>query len=140
MMLPVGGLLPETDWPVAKPFWDFANKGQLRFPECVDCGAYQWYPRAVCSKCMSAKFRWDQVEPVGLIYSYTVVHRSLFIGTEKAVPFAVLQVQFPTAPGVTLITNLADDDQRPGLAIGVPVSIEFRSVASGLSMPYTVLR
>ena len=46
-----------------------------------------------------------------------------------AVPFTVLQVQFDAAPGVTLLTNLADECDAPSIRVGSRVVIEFTEVS-----------
>lgn len=88
---------------------------------------------------MSADFRWEAVEPAGQVYSYTIVRRPFIEGSQASLPFAVVLLQFDAAPGVTLITNLADEDQADRLWIDAPSSVVFRNVGGGTHMPYAVL-
>lgn len=140
MSRPVTALRPDKNWALTRSFWEGAALGELRFPRCERCGLHQWYPRVMCSACMSADFAWEAVAPDGQVYSYTVVRRPFIEGSEASLPFAVVLLQFDAAPGVTLITNLADEDQADRLAIGAASSVVFPDVGDGLHMPYAVLR
>lgn len=139
MSRPVSTLLPDVEWPVTREFWDGTAQGELRFPGCVDCGLHQWYPRVLCRSCMSDEFTWEKVDPEGTVYSYSVVHRPFVEGSEASLPFAVVLLQFDAAPGVTFITNLADETRSDRLAIGAKTSLLFHEVRPGLVVPYAVL-
>lgn len=139
MTRPVSALLPNIEWTLTQPFWAAAARHELRFPRCANCGQHQWYPRVLCRVCRSADFSWELVAPQGTVYTYTVVRRPMVKGSEGAVPFAVLQVNFDEAPGVTFVTNLADESQRDRLTIGAPVELAFQRVDNQLHMPFAVL-
>jgi uncharacterized protein len=144
-MRPISDLVPDVSWEPMAPFWSACAKRELRFPRCTRCGRYQWYPRDFCAGCMSDQFSWEAIDPVGSIYSYTVVRRPFLAGVTSNVPFTVLQVQFDHAPGVTLLTNLADERDAPGVHVGVPVEVSFTDVrgpANGarMTMPYVRIR
>lgn len=139
MTRPVSALLPNADWPLTQPFWSATARHELRFPRCLNCGQHQWYPRVLCRVCRSADFSWDLVDPQGAVYTYTVVRRPMVKGSEGSVPFAVLQLNFDEAPGVTFVTNLADESQCDRLAIGARVGLTFHQVDDRLHMPFAVL-
>lgn len=130
--VPVFPVLPDVDWPVAAPFWHAASVGELRFPRCDCCRAFQWYPVPVCPHCRARTWTWVPVGPEGEIYSFTVLRRAFLSGAR--VPTPVLQVRFPEAPGVTLVTTLADTDEMSRLAVGQRIRMEFVP-AAGVSMP-----
>ena len=136
---PISPLLPDPTWPVTKPFWAAAAVGEFRLPRCSSCHLHQWYPRVLCRSCLSSDFSWEPVDPAGAVYTYTIVHRAFIDGAEAAVPFSVVHLHFDAAPGVTFITNLADDRQIDRLAIGARSTLIFMDVGGGLHMPYAVL-
>lgn len=143
-MRAVSELLPEVGWEPLAPFWSACAQHQLRFPRCIRCGRYQWYPRDFCAGCMGDEFTWTAIDPVGLIYSYTVVRRAFLPGSGPSVPFTVLQVQFDHAPGVTLLTNLADEGEAPRVRVGARVVVSFVEVddpqnGGSVTMPYVRL-
>jgi len=93
---------------------------------------------------MGEEFTWDAIDPVGFVYSYTVVRRAFLPGSGPSVPFTVLQVQFHHAPGVTLLTNLADESEAPRVRVGSRVVMNFTEVedrnnGGTVSMPYVRL-
>ena len=137
---PVSTLVPDVTWAATAPFWEGTADGDLRFPRCVRCGLHQWYPRVLCRQCLSPDFTWEAVAPEGSVYTWTIVRRPFVEGSEVALPFAVVQLQFDAAPGVTFITNLADESQADRLAIGAPTTVTFQEIAPGLHAPYAVLR
>jgi uncharacterized OB-fold protein len=144
-MRPISDLVPDVAWEPLAPFWSACANRELRFPRCVRCGRYQWYPRDFCAGCIGDEFNWATIDPVGHIYSYTVVRRPFLPGATSSVPFTVLQVQFDDAPGVTLLTNLADEGDAPGVHVGAPVDVSFIDVRTSsdgapVTMPYVRLR
>jgi uncharacterized OB-fold protein len=138
----VSDLLPDTAWEPLRPFWEATGRSELRFPQCDRCRRFQWYPRALCGGCGGDAFSWTRVATRCEIYSFTIVRRAFLEGAERRVPFAVLQVQFPQAPGVTLLTNLADDAQASDLVVGAPAEVEFVDLPTptgSISMPFVRL-
>lgn len=138
-MRAISDLLPDVTWPPVAPFWAACARHELRFPRCRRCGRYQWYPRDLCGACLGDAFDWAEIPPTGTVYSYTVVRRAFLPGSDHRVPFTVLQVQFDAAPGVTLLTNLADEGDAPAIRVGTRVVIAFTEVVTAqgtATMPY----
>ena len=40
--------IPSRD---SKPYWAALAEGRLEVQQCLDCGAWTWPPRPICSKC-----------------------------------------------------------------------------------------
>jgi uncharacterized OB-fold protein len=138
-MRAVSEVLPDANWSPVAPFWAACVEHQLRFPRCRRCGRHQWYPRELCGACLSDDFEWAEIAPFGTIYSYTVVRRPFLAGAEQSVPFTVLQVTFDDAPGVMLLTNLADEREAGLVQVGRRVAVAFTEVSNGqrtVTMPY----
>ncbi|CDO30870.1 Zn-ribbon domain-containing OB-fold protein [Mycolicibacterium porcinum] len=140
-MRAISDLLPDVDWKPMREFWTACAHHELRFPQCVRCGRFQWYPRDFCGGCMGEEFCWAAIEPIGYVYSFTVVRRAFLPGSRDRVPFTVLQVQFDEAPGVTLLTNLAEENQASRVRVGAKVRVAFTEVGDpgrdvAVTMPY----
>lgn len=93
---------------------------------------------------MSDTYSWTAIDPVGDVYSYTVVRRPFLAGSEDNLPFTVLQVQFDQAPGVMLLTNLADEGAAARVRVGARIAIAFTEVSDHVrggtvTMPYVRL-
>jgi uncharacterized OB-fold protein len=128
-------VVPDASWPVSAPFWDAAKREVLSFPQCASCGRFEWYPIPMCKHCGAREWEWPEVDPTGTIYSFTVLRRAFLPGLEANVPFPVLQVRFDAAPGVTLVTGLADLGQRDLVQIGAPIRMRFVEVGD-VSVPF----
>ena len=53
MERPIPTALPETE-----PFWQGCRDGVLLLQRCRACGSLQYYPRAVCTACLSSDLGW----------------------------------------------------------------------------------
>ncbi len=110
-----------------QPFWNAAASGELRFPACRSCRRFHWYPMARCPHCGAADISWEAVDPAGTLYSWTIVSRAFDAAFADRTPYIVALVEFSSAPGVRLITNLIDADAND-IDFGMPVSPAFELV------------
>ena len=117
-----------------RPFWEGAEKGELRFPRCRGCGRFHWYPALRCPHCSSAALEWTAVGGEGRVFTWTVVRYPFLLEFKDRLPLIVALVEFDDAPGVRLVTNIVD--ARPEeMAVGVRVSPVFRRLTSGVCFP-----
>jgi uncharacterized OB-fold protein len=130
---------PNRDWPVAAGFWHGVDAETLQFPRCSNCGLFVWYPLPRCPACRTKTLDWTVVEPVGEVYSHTTVHRAFLPQFADSLPRTVILTKFPSAPGVTLVTGLADADQADQVKVGQPVRIVFPQVQGEHRLPLALL-
>jgi uncharacterized protein len=122
---------PDLELPLLQPFWAAAAQGRLELPRCARCGAFNWYPNENCGPCGHTVFEWVELEPVGTLFSWSVVARPLFAPYKLIAPYIPALVELPAAPEVRLVTRLVDSE--PGaLAIGAQVELIF----ADLTYPY----
>lgn len=57
-----------------RPFWDALTQGRLTTSCCQGCGRLSFPPKPVCRNCWSEDVVWRELEPRGVLYSYTRVH------------------------------------------------------------------
>ena len=110
----------------SKPFWDAATEGKFMIKRCTACGEAHWYPRALCPFCFSEKTVWEESPGEGVIYSYSVMHRS------PSGPYAIGYVTLAEGPAV--LTNFVDV-APDGLSIGQKVKVKFQPTENGLPVP-----
>jgi len=121
--------LPPVD-DVTAPWWE-ATRGQtLLIQQCSACGHLQHYPRALCTACGATALGWMESPGVGVVDSFTVVHRGL-PGYAEA-PYVVARVRL--AEGVVLLTNLVDVDQA-ALRCDQPAELRWRALSDGRHLP-----
>jgi uncharacterized OB-fold protein len=109
-----------------QPFWDAAKEGRFLIKRCTACDKPHWYPRAVCPFCMSADTVWEESPGEGVIYTYSVMHRS------PTGPYAIGYVTLNEGPAVlTNFVGVAPD----GLSIGMKVKVRFQDTEGGPPVP-----
>ena len=113
----------------SKPFWDAATEGKFLIKRCNACGEAHWYPRALCPFCFSDETVWEESPGEGVIYSYSVMHRS------PSGPYAIGYVTLAEGPAV--LTNFVDV-APDGLSIGQKVKVKFQPTENGPPVPVFV--
>lgn len=109
-----------------KPFWDAAREGRFLIKRCTACDQAFWYPRNLCPFCMSAETVWEESPGEGVIYTYSVMHRS------PTGPYAIGYVTLDEGPAV--LTNFVDVAPG-GLSIGMKVKVKFQPTEGGPPAP-----
>ncbi|HXQ18416.1 MAG TPA: Zn-ribbon domain-containing OB-fold protein [Acidimicrobiales bacterium] len=119
----MSGVLP-TPAPVPTPeseeFWAATAQGKLLLRRCDDCQTPIWYPRGFCPVCGSFRTSWSEASGRGVVYTFTVVHRSGVPGYREALPYVVAYVELEEGP--RLLTNIVEcepDDVEVGMAVRV---------------------
>lgn len=110
----------------SKPFWDAAAEGRFLIKRCADCGKAHWYPRAICPFCFSGETVWEESPGEGVIYTYSVMHRS------PTGPYAIGYVTLNEGPAV--MTNFVGVPPD-GLSIGQKVKVRFQETEGGPPVP-----
>ena len=107
-------------------FWNAMREGRFTVPVCSACGKAHWYPRAICPFCMSSETVWEESPGEGVIYTYSVMHRS------PTGPYAIGYVTLNEGPAVlTNFVGAAPD----GLSIGMKVKVRFQDTEGGPPVP-----
>jgi uncharacterized OB-fold protein len=115
-----------------KPYWDGTKNNQLWIQQCLDCGTLQFYPRGVCSTCLSSSLSWKQGSGKGTVYSYTVNYRAPHPGFTEDVPFVTAIIELEE--GVRMMSNVVQCDPDT-VAIGMPVRVVFEPLTDEITLP-----
>lgn len=125
---PVPVPMPET-----RPYWEAARRHVLQLPWCVPCGAFFFYPRAACPRCLSSRIEWRTVSGRGRLHTFTLVHRGPK-GFPLESPYVLAMVELDEGPRI--MTNLVDVDATPDtVRIGMPVEVTFVDVNDEIALP-----
>lgn len=108
--------------PVVEPdteaYWRAAAEERLLLSQCTRCDAVVWVPRAVCPHDL-APTRWVTASGLGVVYSYTVVHRGEG-AYAKIDPFVLAYVELDEGARVmTNIVGCSPGDVRIGQRVRV---------------------
>ncbi len=110
---------------VSRPYWQAAQAHQLKLQRCDDCNEWIFYPRQVCSECLSPALSWRQVSGLGTVYSYTILRVPSHPGLVDELPLVVAVVKLDEGPQLT--TNIVGC-QPEEVVIDMPVTVCFDDV------------
>lgn len=108
------------------PFWEGTAEERLCLPRCTGCGSIAWYPRSQCIECRS-ETEWEDVEPTGAVYSYTVVGRGQGRWRDAG-PYVVAYVDLDVGP--RMLTNIVECDPST-VTVGMRVTAVFDATDDG---------
>jgi uncharacterized OB-fold protein len=119
--------------PVDQPYWDGLKAHRTLVQQCGDCGTRQWYPREMCSTCTSFALEWADVDPAGVLYTYTTQHHPTGSKFDADIPFTVAVVQLDAAPEINLVGRLVGVE--PGdVRIGMSLVGEYLDATDEISL------
>lgn len=117
-----------------EPFWAGTAKHVLLLPRCTACRTVRVPGAGICWSCRHVGAEWQEIEPRGRVFTFTVVRHAVVADVRAQVPYVVSVVELDAVPGVRLIGNLWRvrlDEVR----IGQPVEIVWDDVADGVTIP-----
>ncbi len=106
-----------------KPFWEGLQKELLLLQRCSVCTGWQWGPEWSCHRCHSFELRYEEVSPVGVIFSYERVWHPVHPALKEQGPYLIVLVVLPQAGEVRMVGNLLGDPRQE-----VPIGAEVRGV------------
>ena len=104
----------ETDRPLPQatiettPYWVAARAGKLLIQRCSTCNHTQFYPRAICTSCLSHEIGWIEASGRGSIYTYTICRIAAHPTFESRLPYTVAMIDLDE--GVRMLANIVDVD------------------------------
>ena len=128
--------MEETKPFTSKIFHDFLNEEKLMGVKCKDCGKLHLPPKPVCPSCGSQNLTWLNVNGVGSIEAFTIVHVPPKRLAEAA-PYIVAIVRFDQGPrisGRVIGTNAPEQVQ-----VGSRVKIEFAKEEDGKNLAFKLI-
>ena len=108
-------------------WWEAVARHELLLQRCAECGAARWPPRAICNRCGSLEWRWEQSAGRGTVASWIVNHHVFGPGTEP--PYVVVLVRLDDQSDILMPGGWAGPRDGSGLAVGLPVVVGFQDVA-----------
>lgn len=106
---------------VDAPFWSGLGAGAIRLPQCPECARWVWPAQPTCPGCLHAELAWRDVEPVGVVYSWTRTWYPFVAVRDADLPYVVVLVELPAAGNVRVLGVYAGDSADE-LVVGEPVS------------------
>jgi uncharacterized OB-fold protein len=129
---PPGIAIAVNHW--TAPFWEAAARHELLLPRCAHCHRYRMPPTPFCPHCNRQGLDWIAAPEEAFLYSYTIVERAVIPGTEDMLPYVPAIVEYPTADGIRLITNIVGASLGQ-IAVGCPVALAWHDLPEGGAIP-----
>jgi len=131
------GALATPDAPLPQPspdnaaFYEAAQRGELRFQCCTDCGRFRHYPRPACPDCLSRRYTWERSSGRGQVYTWTIVRGPTLPAFADKLPYNVVDVLMDE--GVHFVSEILDcaPDQ---IHAGLRVVATFVSVSDDVTL------
>ncbi len=128
---PSGRNLPHPT-PETAAYWEGCRQGKLLIQRCGSCGHYQFYPRILCTDCMSPQVEWIQASGRGKVVSFTIVRHAISEAYAADVPYVIALIQLDEGP--TMMSNVIQSDPER-MMIGMPVEVVFEAWSEEITVP-----
>ena len=91
-----------------------------------------YYPRILCTHCMSTELGWDRAAGRGTVYAFTFVHRAPTEAFRKDAPYPVAIIELEEGP--RLMSNIVGAEPED-VRIGMAVEVVFEPRGEGAALP-----
>ncbi len=126
-----GKFLPRPR-PETAAWWQSCREHKLNIQRCSGCGAFQFYPRIVCSSCMSGKVEWVQSAGRGKVVTFTICRLPVAEAYTADLPYVVALIRLEEGP--TMMSNIGECEPE-SVAIGMPVEVTFQKWSDDITIP-----
>lgn len=106
----------------SEPYWRGCHNHELLIQQCNNCGVFQFYPRSICTSCMSENVEWVQSSGKGKVVTYTIVYRAPNKAFEADLPYVIALIKLDEGP--TMMSNIVHCEPKK-VKIGMEVKVFF---------------
>jgi len=107
-------------------FYKFVSEKQLMAAKCDKCGTVLLPPKPMCTKCLSTNLEWIELEGVGKLLSYTIIHIAP-VQFQSLAPYSVGIVELKS--GLRLSGMIRSVDPKE-IRVGMDLKIDFDTSTS----------
>ncbi|MCF6387373.1 zinc ribbon domain-containing protein [Mycobacterium sp. MBM] len=125
--------MPKPD-AVSEFFWSGVDRHQLLIQRCASCRTFQHPPKVICSTCLSTDLVPEAVSGAATLVTWTQPVKAYdpYFATHQ--PYIFATVNLAEQVPLRFATNLVDCNGDE-LRIDQPLSVTFREVAPGCTLP-----
>ncbi|WP_315764002.1 MULTISPECIES: Zn-ribbon domain-containing OB-fold protein [unclassified Bradyrhizobium] len=120
------------------PYWQGTREEKLRVQRNPATGTCQWPPQWIAHDTQSFELEWIDVEPKGVIYSWSRIWHPVHPALQNAVPYIIVIVELKHACGVRMLGNLLGDPNQK-VEIGAEVEAVFEH-HNDAAPPFTLVQ
>lgn len=123
---------------LSAPYWDGLRAGRLLVQRCAHCATWQFGPEWICHRCHAFDPPWQEVAPLGRIYSWERIWHPAHAALQGHGPYLAVLVELPQAGRVRMVGNLLGDPLQ-AVRIGAEVQGVFEHHAEH-QPPFSLLQ
>lgn len=116
----------------SREFWDYTLQDCLMLRTCNSCGLLMYYPRVLCTSCMSTDLGWTKSSGKGTVYAFSIVHRAPNEAFKSDVPYIIAIIELDEGP--RMLSNIIDCPPDQSF-INMPVVVSFDKSYDGFKLP-----
>jgi uncharacterized protein len=116
--------------PLTQPFWEAARDGKLLVQHCRSCAKKFFRPEIACPHCRARDWEWVESNGRGVLYSFSVMHRSPSPAFKAPFIFAAIEMN----EGWSMFANLVGLELDEA-EIGMALEVCFHAVSDKLTVP-----
>jgi uncharacterized OB-fold protein len=122
--------LPRID-EESRPWWEALQRHELYIQKCRACGELRYYPRALCTECLSPNVEWLKCSGRAKVYTFTTTYQNQTPGFRESLPYIMAYVELEE--GVKMLTNLVDCTPEQ-VRIDMPVEVVYEDVTPEVTL------
>jgi uncharacterized OB-fold protein len=122
--------LPRID-EESRPWWEALQRHELYIQKCRACGELRYYPRALCTECLSPNVEWLKCSGRAKVYTFTTTYQNQTPGFRDSLPYIMAYVELEE--GVKMLTNLVDCTPEQ-VRIDMPVEVVYEDVTPEVTL------
>ena len=117
---------------LSRVFYDGCKERKLLYQQCRECGEIVFFPKQLCSECMSRDLEWKPSTGKGTVHSFTVMYEYVPPQFQNDAPYVLALITMDE--GFRLMSNIVECDFDQ-LACDMPVEVVFEDVTPDLTLP-----
>ena len=117
---------------LSKVFYDGCKEHKLLYQQCRECGEVVFFPKKICSGCMSRNLEWKESSGRGKIHSFTVTYAYAPPEFANDTPYALSIITMDE--GFRIMSNIVECDFDE-LTCDMPVEVVFDPVTPDITLP-----
>jgi len=117
---------------LSRIFYEGCKRGKLLYQQCRDCQEVVFFPKELCSSCMSRDLEWKESEGKGKIHTFTVTYEGAPPEFMADAPFALAIINMDE--GFRIMSNIVECD-LDRIVCDMRVEVIFDAVTSEITIP-----
>ena len=113
-------------------YWQGCQDQRLLIQRCINCDQLQFYPRSICTACMSEDLEWKQASGRGIVRTYTVIRHPVSNAYAGEVPYVLALIRLEEGP--TMMSVLTECDLA-SVETGMAVEVVFEQWSDDIAIP-----